>query len=223
MPTIQSHRVLKLSAFVFGFAALAGGSLLLAQAQPAPGGTGAPPAAQPAPGSDGERQQRINQFRQMAENRIKDLLKATDDEWGVLKPRIEKLQQMQSSNDTRRVGFSMLMGGANASWRTQGSAPADGQRQANTNKDQKDAAKPATPGGGFFGDTTSTPAYEKAREMQTALEAKDATSDTLRNKLTELRAARALARTETTRAQEELRQLCSIRQEAVLVMMGILE
>jgi peptidoglycan hydrolase CwlO-like protein len=68
-----------------------------------------------------------------------------------------------------------------------------------------------------------SPVYQKSQELQAALEAKDAPADALKTKLAELRAARQQSRAEMAKMQEDLRQLCSIRQESVLVMMGILE
>ena len=175
----------------------------------------APPA--PAGGNTEEqRRQQFEQWRQQADQRMKDLLKATDEEYAVLKPRIEKIQQTQRATDTRRVAFGMLMAG-NSSWRTRGSNPGDSQRRPNDGGG--DSNRRSSP----FGDTPDSPVYQKSQELQAALEAKDAPPDALKTKLAELRAARQQARGEMAKMQEELRQLCSMRQESVLVMMGILE
>ncbi len=182
-----------------------------AQEQPRPGGGG------PGGGTDAERQARFDQFRQQMDTRMKELLRASDEEYAVLKPRIEKIQSLNRANDTRRAGFSMLS--SNSSWRTRGSNPGDGQRQPNTQENQDPNRQSRSP----FGDTPTTPVSIKTQEMQAVLEAKDAANDTLKAKLAELRAARKQAKQEMTQLQEELRALCSIRQESVLVMLGILE
>ena len=178
-----------------------------AQAPPAPAGGNA----------DEQRRQQFEQWRQQADTRMKELLKATDEEYAVLKPRIEKLQQMQRANDTRRVGFAMLMSGT-SNWRTRGSNPGDSQRRPNDGGGDNNRRS-----GSPFGDTPDSPVYQKSQELQAALEAKEAPADALKTKLAELRAVRQQSRVEMAKMQEDLRQLCSIRQESVLVMMGILE
>jgi len=172
----------------------------------------------------GDMQRRIDDFRKRADDRMKTLLQATDEEYAVLKPRIEKLQGLQMSTDSRLFGFGMLMGGGGTpTWRTRGSEVPEGQRQ-----EQKPAeGQPARPSGAsgimaLFG-VQNNPAVEKAREIQQALESKEAANETLKTKLAELRALKKQAKEEITRNQEELRQLCTVRQETVLVLMGILE
>lgn len=169
-------------------------------------------------GNDAERTARFEQFRQQMDTRMKEVLRASDEEYAVLKPRIEKIQQLQRANDTRRAGFSMMMNG-NSNWRTRGSTPGEGQRQPNTQENADPNQQRRSP----FGDTPTTPLTVKTQEMQAILEAKDAGNDSLKAKLVELRAARQQAKQEMSQMQEELRQLCSIRQESVLVMLGILE
>lgn len=181
---------------------------------------------QPPAGEQPEWQQRMNDFRKRADDRMKTLLQASDEEYAVLKPRIEKLQGLQMANDSRLMGFGMLMGGnSQPTWRTRGSELPEGQRQERKPDEAAPAARPQGMAGGLmamFG-VTSAPAMEKAREIQQALDTKEATPDTLKTKLAELRALKKQAKDEITRAQEELRQLCTVRQETVLVLMGVLE
>lgn len=196
-----------------------------------------PPAQQPAnqpPAAGGqaaaderpEWQKRMDDFRKRADDRMKTLLKASDEEYAVLKPRIEKLQGLQMSTDSRLFGFGMLMGGGTQTWRTRGSEVPEGQRQEQK-PPEGDAANSRPPTGAagimsLFG-VQNNPAVEKAREIQEALESKEATNETLKTKLAELRALKKQAKEEIARNQEELRQLCTVRQETVLVLMGILE
>lgn len=64
----------------------------------------------------------------------------------------------------------------------------------------------------------------KARlALQDAVENKDVLPAEIVRKLKELREARAAARTELVRAQDDLRDFLTVRQEAVLVTMGLLE
>jgi len=198
-------RVLRWSAMMLGAVFFA--APVIAQEQPREG----------RGGNDAERQQRFEQFRQQMDTRMKEVLRASDEEYAVLKPRIEKIQQLLRANDTRRAGFSMLT--SNANWRTRQSNPGEGQRQPNTGQGEQNQPERRSP----FGETPTTPLTAKVQEMQAALEAKDAGNDTLKSKLAELRAARQQARQELSSLQEELRQLCSVRQESVLVVLGVLE
>jgi len=214
--------------FVKTFAFFAGACLLGSAAfgQAQPGQPAQPQPGQPGqPGANpagGDPQQRMQDFIKSRDDRLKTLLGATDDEFAVLKPRIDNLQMLQ----TRQVmqGFRMMMGGGqNNGWRGRSSNPAgDNANDPNkpANGQDPNAAKPANPFAAMFADT---PALLKAQELQTALEAKDTPTETLKGKLAELRAARKQAKEEITRAQEELRGLCTVRQEATLVMMGVLE
>lgn len=184
------------------------------------------PAQPGGEGQQGDWQARMSDFRKRADERMKALLHASDEEYAVLKPRIEKLQGLQMANDTRMMGFGMLMGGGGQpTWRSRASEVPDGQRQERKPEEGAPLARPAGGLGGllsFFG-VTSAPAMDKAREIQQVLDSKDVTPELLKSKLAELRALRKQSKEEIARAQEELRQLCSIRQETVLVLMGILE
>ena len=78
------------------------------------------------------------------------------------------------------------------------------------------------PGGG--GDTApTTPVQERTKELQDALDNKDTKPEDLKAKLAALREARVKARDNLVKAQKELSELLTQRQEAGLVMMGILE
>lgn len=184
----------------------------------------APPANQPGDERP-EWQKRMDDFRKRADDRMKTLLQATDEEYAVLKPRIEKLQGLQMANDSRMFGFGMLMGGnSTPTWRTRGSEVPEGQRQE---KPAEPAANTRPPSGAagimaLFG-VQNNPAVEKAREIQQALETKEATPEVLKMKLAELRAIKKQSKEEIARAQAELRQICTVRQETVLVLMGVLE
>jgi hypothetical protein len=69
----------------------------------------------------------------------------------------------------------------------------------------------------------TSPVQEKARALQTLLEDKDAKPEQIKSALAAYREARVAARANLTKAQDELRELLTTRQESVLVMMGMLE
>jgi len=63
----------------------------------------------------------------------------------------------------------------------------------------------------------------KQQELQALLDGTDTKPQGIRKKLAELRDARAKVTQELAKAREDLRQVVTIRQEAVLVLMGTLE
>jgi len=61
------------------------------------------------------------------------------------------------------------------------------------------------------------------RELRELLKNKDAKPEEIKAKLTALRAAKERVRQELTKAQKDLRQILTLRQEAVLVLNGLLD
>jgi hypothetical protein len=81
-------------------------------------------------------------------------------------------------------------------------------------------------GGGAAPAATDQPqsAVQKAAAaLRAALENKDTPADTIKAKLTALREAREKAKADLAAAQKELKDVVTVRQEAVLVNMGMLE
>ncbi len=67
------------------------------------------------------------------------------------------------------------------------------------------------------------PGRAQGRELREVLGDKDAKADEIKAKLTALRAAKEQSRQELVKARENLRQIMTLRQEAVLVLNGLLE
>lgn len=145
-------------------------------------------------GGGGERPN-FEQMRERMNQQLKEDLKATDEEWQAIQPAMEKVQRLQMQT---RGGFG---------W-------AGGRRGG-----------PGGPGGagGPGADMQSNPVSEASRNLQQALEDQNTSPEVLKQRLDALRAAREKARTELTTAQGELRELLTVRQEAVLVSRGTLE
>jgi hypothetical protein len=120
-------------------------------------------------------------------------MKSTDDEWEILSPRIETIIHLQ--NEVRA-----------------GRDP-KGPREPKSNKPQS-PDEPAKP---------MSEVLAKARELTATLFNEGAPASDVRMKVAAIREARAKAHHQLTSAQEELRQLLTYRQEAVLIIMGILE
>lgn len=70
---------------------------------------------------------------------------------------------------------------------------------------------------------TPTPVEQRRNELRALLGRKEATPDEIRAGLAALRAAREKATQELARARQSLRQLMTVRQEAVLVVNGLLD
>ena len=157
----------------------------------------------------GGRQFDPQRMRQMMEQRMQEMLGATDQEWKVLGPRVMKVQDL--SRQAAGGGRGMMMfgrGGRGAQGAFQGNRP--GVPQGNR------------PGGrGMNRELTEVEKIQ--RELQTTLDNTAATPDQIRQLLTQLRAAREKAKQELAKAQQDLRQVLTLRQEATLVLMGMLD
>jgi hypothetical protein len=134
-------------------------------------------------------------------DRLKEQLGSTDDEWKILEPRLAKVVNLTMEARVSGTGIAgMLMGGGGG-----------GRR-----------------GGGFmsglFGASTEPSAVETAgQNLQKVVDNKESTKEDFRAALSTLREARAKVRVELETAQKDLREILSVRQEAQLVSMGILD
>jgi len=135
------------------------------------------------------------QMRQRMLERFKEALGATDEEWKVLRPRIEKVQTL--SSELRGRGGLVLR-----SMRRRPSRQVQGRPEA--------AREPT--------------GVEKAlQELRTVLDNEEAKPQEIKKALSALRGAREKVKQQLARAQEELRGLLTVRQEAQLVLMGMLD
>jgi len=125
-------------------------------------------------------------------NRVKEQLGASDDEWKVLEPRVQKVQELQRESNSRPSG---------------GAGGGRGRRRGAS----------ATPV-----ETTSSPVQQAARELRESLSSKEAKSDNIKSKLEALREARSKSQADLSKAQDHLREVLTARQEALLVMSGLL-
>jgi hypothetical protein len=151
-------------------------------------------------------------MRQMMEQRMKDQLGASDDEWKVLGPRLTKVMNLRRQTSGAGGMGRMFMG-------RRGGQGDQGDRPGRPQGGQEGARRGAR---GPFGQEPT--AVDKAAEaLQTTLQNADATADEIKAKLTALRGAREKAKQELATAQQQLRQVLTLRQEAQLVMMGMLD
>jgi hypothetical protein len=149
----------------------------------------------------GDRQGRGNfdpeQMRQrMMERYREDLEVKSDDEWKLIEARITKVTDAR-----REIGFGgMRFGGGRRGGDNGGGGGDQGGRRS-------------------FGGGTPSPEVES---LQKAIEAK-APADELKAKLAKVREARKQKEANLAKAQDELRKVLSVRQEASAVLMGLLQ
>ncbi len=142
----------------------------------------------------------FEEFRKRMEERIKTSLKVTDDEWTILQPLIEKVTEKQ-----RDASGGRSFGGF-GSTRTGGTT----------------GGAPAAPGASTSGRPERAGTAER-EALRMALEDETTSPDQIRSKLGAVRAVRMKSTEELATAREELKKVVTVRQEAVLVSMGILE
>jgi len=134
-------------------------------------------------------------FRERRMNQIKEQLGATDEEWKAIEPKVDKVMTAQ------RESFGGFGGRGGPGGRGGGGG-----------------------GGGGGADQQPTTAVGKASvELRTTLEDKAAAPETIAKKLAALRDAREKARKGVQDPQKELKEILTQRQEAVLVVNGMLE
>ncbi len=193
---------------VAGVLALLGAGLCMAQ--PPQGGPG-------GPGGFGG-QFDPTQMRQRMMDNWKQQLGADDDAWKVIEPRLTKV--MELNRQTMMGGRGMFGMFGPRGMRTQrGDRGGQGASQG-----QGPGASQGNRPPRFPGDENREPtAVEKAQETLSAtLESESASPDIIKEQLTALRAARVKAQQELAAAQQDLRQILTLRQEAVLVLSGML-
>ena len=179
------------------------GSLLAQNDAPAPqqGGPGGPGAPG---GPGGGRQGRGNwdpeQMRQRMMERVREQLGVKDDaEWSLIEARIKKI------NDSR-PGMGRGFGGPGGPGGPGGQAGQGGQ-----------GGQGGRQGRGGFGQPNPD-----AEALQSALDS-GASADDIKAKLTTYRASAKQKEAQLEKAQDELRQLLSVKQEARAVLMGLLK
>lgn len=134
------------------------------------------------------------QMRQMMEQRMKEQLGATDEEWKTLGPRVMKIDQL--NRQVSGTGRGGMFGGRRG---PQGDQPGAGQG-------------------------TEVTAVEKAsQQLRTTLDNTAATPDQIKKDLAALRAAKEKTKQDLVASQQELRKTINPRQEAQLVLMGLLD
>jgi hypothetical protein len=143
------------------------------------------------------------QFRQRMAERLRERLEVKkDDEWKIIEERLTKV--MDAQREARAgVSFGAFGGGG------RGPRPEGGDTNAGGNNDRR--------GRGFGGEPSA-----EVKALEDAIEAK-ASGDEIKAKMAKLRDSRKEKEAALEKAQTDLRKVLSVRQEAQLVVMGILK
>ena len=128
-------------------------------------------------------------------DRMKTMLKVSDEEWSVIQPLVEKVQAKQRETMAGRFGGFGGRGGRGGPGR------------------DRDGASSAS----------ARPGATEAEALRTAVENENTSPDELKAKLTAVREQRKKSEAELEATREELRKVLTVRQEAALVSMGVLE
>ena len=150
-------------------------------------------------------------MRQMMDQRMKEMFGATDQEWTILGPRVTKVQEL-----SREVGG----GGGGRGGMMFGPMGRRGGPQGGPQGDQQ---------GDRQGGRQGMPAREQtevekaSEQLRTLLENTSASPEQIKSQLIVLRSAKEKAKQQLAVAQKDLRQVITLRQEALCVMMGMLD
>ena len=128
-------------------------------------------------------------MQKVTDQTLKQQLKATDDEWTVIQPKIHKMLAAQAAA---------------------GQSSAGGQRFG------------GVMGGFVTGQTGRSQVAKALADLRAALRSKDTPDDLVKTKLQAVRDARAAAKTDLQSAQQDLRDVLTIRQEGVLIRLGMM-
>ena len=148
-----------------------------------------------------EMQKRMEEFRSQMSNRMREQFGASEDDWKVLGPKIEKVQQL-SRESRGGMGFGGMMFGRG---RGPGGSDRGGPRpEGSSDRPQSEIEKTGS-------------------ALRTVLQKEGATAAEIKSALDAYRTARTTARQNLETARKELKELLTTKQEAQAVMMGLLE
>ncbi|MBI1338118.1 MAG: hypothetical protein GC164_14325 [Phycisphaera sp.] len=156
-------------------------------------------------GTPEEMQQRIEEMRNRMNDAVKEQLGFTDAEWEQVKPMYTKVADL--TRQLNRPGRGMMMGG----WR--------GRRGGGDNAQGNDSSN--RPSFSMPGDDS---ALGKARQkLEEVVKDTNAPAGDIKAALDAYRTERAKAQQDLDKAKAELREVLSVRQEAILVSYGLLD
>jgi len=161
-------------------------------------------SASPVAAQQGQGRGNFEEFRQRMMDNYRERLEIKgDDEWKAIQPLIAKV------TDARR---DVAAGGGFGFGRGGGGRRGGGNNDAQANGNNQ---------GGRRGVLGGEPSPE-AEELQKAIDS-NASKDELKAKLTKFREARKDKESKLAKAQEDLKKVLTVKQEAAAVLMGLLQ
>lgn len=157
-----------------------------------------------AQGAGGRRGFDPEQFRARMMERFKTELKVSDQEWKVMQPMIENVMAKQRESRGGRGGMMFGM---------RGGPPSRDEDRPQGNQDRRADRRGS--------DRFQAPPEVEA--LRNALDSENTSSADLKAKLAALRESRKKSQAELEKARNDLRKIVTVRQEAQLVLMGILD
>lgn len=149
------------------------------------------------------------EMRQRMSERMREQFGVTDDaEWKVIEAKIQKV------TEARRATGGGFGGGMAFAGRRGGPGGGDGDRGERPERGGEERRR----GFGGFGGEPSP----EVEDLRKAIDAK-ASADEIKTKLAKVREARKANEAKLEAAQEDLRKVLTVRQEAVAVMMGLVK
>ena len=148
-------------------------------------------------------------FQARMNEMFKEELGATDSEWKVIEPRLTKVTTLQRDS-SRAGGMGMMMGRMMRGNR--------GTRPGQEGQQRPERQRPGAPGG----DQEQTAVQKASEALTEVLDKKDAPADDINAKLLALRKAREKSNQDLAKAQKALKDVLTVRQEAKLVLYGML-
>jgi len=143
------------------------------------------------------------QMRQRMTEQMKQRLGADDQTWKVMEPRLMRVMELNRQTNAGGMGMMGMFG--------RGRGGPEGGPQGGPQGERR---------GPFGGEQT---ALQKAMaQLQTTLENQSASPEELKRQLTTVRQTREKALQELTAAEQSLREILTVRQEAQLVAFGLL-
>lgn len=152
-----------------------------------------------------QREEFMQRMRERMSLAMKERLAASDDEWAVIEPRLTKVAELRMQGGFG--GMRGLFGGRERGPGGPGGPGAPEGRDRESDRPQRELS----------------PIEAKARALNEVVENKESTPEQIKAAMTELRAARVKQEQEAKAARESLREVLSLRQEATLVTMGLLD
>ena len=153
-------------------------------------------------------------------DRMKEQLKVGDDEWKIIEPRLTKVTTLQrEAAGGGRGGFSGFSGFGRGGG--PGGQPGRGGQRGGDGGRGGRGGRGGPQGGESTREMNATQAASQA--LREVLEKDDASPEQIRAKLTALRAAKENARQKLAAAQKGLREVLTLKQEAQLVVFGLLD